>query len=146
MEQSSLHRAYNGLPHGPEFRFVDRMTSLDPGRSGAGEYLVKPDSFYLKGHFPGLPLMPGVLMIEALAQVAGAVAQSDPAIGPLANLRLTAVRTAKIFGAALPGETLEIAAEVVARLGTLVQTRGTAQVNGRILLEADLVLSGESSN
>ena len=112
MAHSLTDLALAALPHGPEFRFLDKLTCIDPGRSGSGEYLVKPDSYYLKGHFPGVPVMPGVLMIEALAQLAGTVAQSDPRIGPLSNLRLTAIRAVKIFGAALPGQTLEVAAEV----------------------------------
>ena len=67
------------LPHGPEFRFVDRMISLTPGVRGVGEYKVRGDEYYLRGHLPGEPILPGVLMVEAAAQVAGMVAQEDPA-------------------------------------------------------------------
>jgi|ERR1043166_948860 3-hydroxyacyl-[acyl-carrier-protein] dehydratase len=144
MEPSPIDRALDALPHGPEFRFLDRLTRLDPGHSGAGEYVIPPNAPYLKGHFPGEPLMPAVLMIEAVAQLAGTVAQSNAAIPPLLNLRLTAVRAAKIFGPALPGQTLELAAQIAGRLGDLVQARGTASVNSRVLLEVDLVLAGES--
>ncbi|MST95403.1 MAG: hypothetical protein EXS33_09100 [Pedosphaera sp.] len=70
--------ALASLPHGPEFRFLDRLLRLDPGQSGAGEYTVRRDEPFLRGHFPGQPMMPGVLLVEAAAQLAGTVAQSDP--------------------------------------------------------------------
>src|SRR3954447_25825470 len=93
-----------GLPHGPEFRFLDRLLSLEPGQSGTGEYLVRGDEPFLKGHFPGAPLFPGVLLLEAAAQLAGTVAQSDPKLTPLKELKLTALKGVKILGSARPGE------------------------------------------
>ena len=59
------------LPHGPEFRFLDRVLSLTPGKEGTGEYRVRGDEPFLRGHFPGDPILPGVLLIEAAAQLAG---------------------------------------------------------------------------
>ena len=83
-----LQEALKSLPHGPEFRFVDRLLSLDPGKEGVGEYLVRGDESWLRGHLPGEPLLPGVLLIEAAAQLAGVVAQNDPLIPPLPGLKL----------------------------------------------------------
>ena len=77
---ADLQRALNLLPHGADFRFLDRLTKLDPGQSGAGEYRVRGDEPFLRGHFPGEPMFPGVLLAEAAAQLAGVVAQSDPKI------------------------------------------------------------------
>lgn len=133
------------LPHGQEFRFVDRVLALDPGREGTGEYRVRGDEPFLRGHFPGHPLMPGVLLIEAAAQLAGTVAQSDPDVAPLAGLKLTAVRGAKILGSARPGETIQLRAEVTGRMGHLVQAQAQVLVEGRVILEASLTLSGESA-
>ena len=82
----SLSNALAALPHGPEFRFIDRLLALAPGQSGEGEYTLRGDEPFLSGHFPGHPLMPGVLLIEAAAQLAGTVAQSDPNVTPLKNL------------------------------------------------------------
>ena len=81
------------LPHGPEFRFVDRLLTLDPGKNGSGEYKVRGDEPFLRGHFPGQPLFPGVLLVEAAAQLAGTVAQSDPQIPP--HGRIEAKRDAR---------------------------------------------------
>ena len=139
-----LERAFRSLPHGPEFRFLDRITELDPGVSGAGEYWVKPDDSFLRGHFPNQPLMPGVLMIEALAQLAGAVAQSDPKLRPIPNLRLSAVRRVKFLGTAAPGHRLQIQARIIGRLGNLVQASGAVRVESRLLVEGELTLGGES--
>src|SRR5262245_25854693 len=117
----SFAAALEFLPHGPEFRFLDRLTSLDPGRTGTGAYKVRGDELFLGGHFPGEPMFPGVLLIEAAAQLAGTVVQSDPEITPLPRLKLTAVRGVKILGTARPGEVIQLEARVVTRLGSLVQ-------------------------
>ena len=140
-----LAAALQLLPHGPEFRFVDRLLSLTPGREGVGEYRVRGDEPFLRGHFPGEPLMPGVLLVEAAAQLAGIVAQTDPEIGPLDGLKLTAIRAAKITGSAQPGDTIQLTARITGRLGPLIQAEGEVTLNGRVLLTATLVLSGVSA-
>lgn len=138
-----LAAALRCLPHGPEFRFVDRLVHLDPGREGAAEYRVRGDESFLRGHFPGHPLVPGVLLVEAAAQVAGIVAQTDPEAGPLTGLKLAAIRAAKISGSAGPGEVLEIRARVTGRLGFLIQAEAEVQVAGRVVLATVLALSGD---
>ena len=134
--------ALSFLPHGPEFRFVDRLSALEPGASGAAEFTLRGDEPFLRGHFPGEPLMPGVLLVEAVAQLAGVVAQTDPAITPLAGLKLTAIRAAKILGTAKPGETVTLHARVTGRMGHLVQAQGTATVRGTLVLQCDVTLAG----
>src|SRR5271170_5148931 len=99
-----LQRALSLLPHGVEFRFIDRLVNLNPGQSGEGEYKVRGDEPFLRGHFKDEPIFPGVLLVEAAAQLAGVVAQSDPKIPPLAGLKLTALRNVKISGTAKPDE------------------------------------------
>ena len=131
------------LPHGPEFRFIDRVLTLSPGREATAEYLLRPEPEWLKGHFPGHPMMPGVLLIEGLAQLAGVAGQSDPSLPPLRNLKLTAVRNAKIFGTARPGQTIQFKVRVIARLGGLIQASGEALLKGSIILQGEVVLSGE---
>lgn len=138
----SPQHALQFLPHGPAFRFVDELTALEPGRSGEARYTVRGDEAFLNGHFPGNPLLPGVILIEALAQLGGVVAQSDPAVPPLPDLRLAAVRDAKITGSAAPGETLWLRAAVDGRLGGLVQISGEIFVEGRTILRARVTLGG----
>jgi len=137
-----MNDALKHLPHGPEFRFVDGMLELEPGKSGAGEYRVRGDEPFLRGHFPGQPLFPGVLLVEAAAQLAGTVAQSDPQIPPLPGLKLTAVRGIKILGTAKPGETIRLEARILSRLGNLIQAQVSATVNGQRVMQGELTLSG----
>jgi 3-hydroxyacyl-[acyl-carrier-protein] dehydratase len=57
------------IPHREPFLLLDEVTELEPGVRARGRYIVKPDEWYLGGHFPGNPIMPGVLQVEALAQL-----------------------------------------------------------------------------
>jgi 3-hydroxyacyl-[acyl-carrier-protein] dehydratase len=139
---NNLDTALSFLPHGAEFRFLDRLVKLEPGQSGVGEYQVRGDEPFLRGHFPGQPVFPGVLLVEAAAQLAGVVAQSDPKIPPLAELKLTALRNVKILGTARPQEIIQLEARITGRLGHMVQAQTTARVNGQVVLQAELVLSG----
>jgi 3-hydroxymyristoyl/3-hydroxydecanoyl-(acyl carrier protein) dehydratase len=115
---------------------------MDPGVEGRAIYQIRGDEAFLEGHFPGNPMMPGVILIEAIAQVGGVVAQADPEISPLRDLRLTAVRSAKILGAAVPGDVLEISVRVDGRMGGLVQLDGAVSVSGGVLATARVTLSG----
>ena len=138
-----LALALRSLPHGPEFRFVDRMISLVPGVRGVGEYRVRGDEYFLRGHLPGEPIMPGVLLVEAAAQVAGMVAQDDPANPRWPRLKLTALRAVKILDAVRPGDTLRIEAVVTGCLGSLIQAHVSAFVAETKILSADVALSGD---
>lgn len=140
--RSDMHPALAALPHGPSFRFLDTLTALDPGRSAAASYHVRGDEAFMAGHFPGRPMMPGVILIEAVAQLGGVAAQSDPALRPLDDLRLTGVSRARITGTAEPGESLTITASVCRRMGALVQVEGSVHCAGRLLLTAQVTLSG----
>lgn len=137
-----MAKALGSLPHGAEFRFIDHLVSLEPGVSGVGTYQLRGDEPFLKGHFPGQPLFPGVLLVEAGAQLAGIVAQSDPSIPPLADLRLTALRSVKILGSAQPGQVIQIEARVTGRLGNLVQAEAKVLLASHTIMQGALTLSG----
>jgi len=135
--------ALNALPHGPEFRFLDQLTNLDPGRSGIGHYQLRGDEPFLRGHFPGEPLMPGVLLVEAAAQLAGIVAQSDPNLPALPGLKLAAIRKARFLGVVHPGEQIVLQAQIIGRIGRLIQAVASASVAGRPVLNVELTLGGD---
>ena len=144
--QTDLTSALASLPHGPEFRFVDYLESLTPGLEAIGLYRLPEQSGFLCGQFPGHPIMPGVLMIEALAQVAGVAAQTDPINPALADLKLTAVRQVKILGTIKPGQFLRIQASISGRLENLVLATGRiTSADGSCLLEGQVTLSGQIS-
>ena len=139
----SLAEALARLPHGAEFRFIDRLLSLDPGKHALGEYRVPADHPFLRGHFPGEPLFPGVLLIEAAAQLAGVVAQSEPAVPPLCRLKLSGVRAVKFTGTAKPGQIIRLEAALTGRLANVVSASAAAWVEDQLVLRAELTLSGD---
>lgn len=139
---SNLQSALQSLPHGPSFRFLDELLSLHPGREAVALYRVRGDEVFLEGHFPGHPMMPGVILIEAIAQLGGVLIQTDPEHSEMADLRLTGVRAAKILGAAVPGDALEIRVKLEGRLGALAQVEGEVHGPGGLLASARITLSG----
>ena len=143
-QPADLFQALSSLPHGPSFRFVDELVELLPGISATGRWTLKGDEAFLEGHFPGHPLLPGVIMIESLAQLGGVLAQSDRGDHPLRNVRLTAVRQFKILGSIPPGQTLTIHAKRDAVMPGLVQISGEIlTADGTKLATGSIVLSGE---
>jgi 3-hydroxyacyl-[acyl-carrier-protein] dehydratase len=140
----SLVQALSSLPHGASFRFIDELVEMVPGVSATARWTLKGDEAFLEGHFPGQPLLPGVIMIESLAQLGGILAQSDRGENPLKNLRLTAVRQFKILGSIPPGHTLTIHAKRDAVMPGLVQISGEIlTADGTKLATGSVVLSGE---
>jgi 3-hydroxyacyl-[acyl-carrier-protein] dehydratase len=135
--------ALRHLPHGPEFRFITRVTELQPGKSGTAEYEIRGDEPFLAGHFPGEPIFPGVILIEAAAQLVGVIVQAARAENPLSGLKLTAIRQAKILGTGRPGEKIVLHAAVTGELANLIQATAVAEVNGRKVLDAAITLSAE---
>ena len=86
-----------GLPHREPFVFVDEILAHSPGESAAGHKTFPADTPFFRGHFPGDPLVPGVILAEALAQVAGIAAGQ-------AGMRLAAIKAMKFPSAARPGD------------------------------------------
>jgi 3-hydroxymyristoyl/3-hydroxydecanoyl-(acyl carrier protein) dehydratase len=141
---SPLVQALSALPHGPSFRFIDELVEVQSGVSAIARWTLKGDEAFLEGHFPGNPMLPGVIMIEALAQLGGVLAQSDRGDKPLRNVRLTAVRQFKILGSIPPGQTLTIHAKRDAVMPGLVQISGEIlTTDGTKLATGSIVLSGE---
>jgi len=136
---------YLGLPHRPPFVFVREIVDCDPGRSVAARTSFAADDPMFAGHFPGNPLVPGVIITEALAQTAGIAAASgypEPA-KPL--FLLSAIRTMKFPGAIRPDEEVDLYAEMVGQMEGMVQFKVVAAVQGRPVAEGQLVLS-EAAN
>jgi len=141
---ADLVQALSSLPHGSEFRFIDEMVEMIPGTSARAVWRLKGDEEFLRGHFPGAPLMPGVLMIEALAQLGGILLQTRPGEAPLKNLRLTAVRQIKILGSITPGHSLHLSATLQGVLDTLGQVSGEIRDDaGNVILTGVVTLAGE---
>jgi UDP-N-acetylglucosamine acyltransferase len=118
---------------------VDTVTELEPGRRIVAVKNVTVNEDFFQGHFPGDPLMPGVLMIETLAQVATVLLMHDaPADGARAFLR--GVDNAKFRLKVVPGDRLTLEVRLGSRRSNLARAHGTAYLGDRIVAEAELLL------
>lgn len=125
------------LPQRPPFRFLDRLVEArDDGC--IGEYTFPADAYFFKGHFPDFPVVPGVLLVEAMAQCGGAgVVESD-----LANSKtilLGTVSSAKFRRLVRPNEKLRFEIEYLKTTSRLLRQRGKAYVGEEIAAEAEWV-------
>lgn len=125
-----------GLPHRAPFVFVDEVTELHPGESAVGSKVFAPDEPFFRGHFPGDPLVPGVILTEALAQLAGIAAGQAGR-----SFRLTAIKGMKFLAAVRPAEEVTLSARKLGAVGGLWQFEVRAVVGGTTVAEGAVVLS-----
>ncbi|GIP47459.1 3-hydroxyacyl-[acyl-carrier-protein] dehydratase FabZ [compost metagenome] len=128
------------LPHRPPFLLVDRIIELEEGKRAVGIKNVTINEPFFTGHFPGYPVMPGVLITEALAQV-GAVAMlhveaNRGKIGFLAGLDEFRFR-----GQVVPGDTLRLEVEITRMKGSIGKGHAIAKVDDKIVAEGDIMFA-----
>lgn len=128
------------LPHRDPFLFLDRVLELEPGVRAVAEYRVPEDEWYVRGHFPGRPIVPGVIMVEALAQAAGVAALSLPEHrGKLVLFAgIDDVRFKRIV---TPGETLTMECEIHSVRGPIGRGKVAAHVDGELAVRGNLVFA-----
>ena len=135
------------LPHRYPFLLVDRISELDPDRRIVGVKNVTINEPFFQGHFPGRPVMPGVLILEALAQVGGVLAfKSLGAVGrPL--VYLTGIDAAKFRKPVIPGDRLRMEVTVVKKRPPFWKMQGKAFVESELVCEADVtaMVTGEKA-
>jgi 3-hydroxyacyl-[acyl-carrier-protein] dehydratase len=133
--------SFLGLPHRPPFVFVREIINCEPGRSVEARTVFDAENPMFAGHFPGNPIVPGVILTEALAQAAGIAAASGypDTVRPL--FLLSAIRTMKFLQAVRPADPIDLHAEKIAGTDNLLQFRVMASVNGVMVAEGQLVLS-----
>jgi UDP-N-acetylglucosamine acyltransferase len=120
---------------------VDAVTRHEPGRRIVAVKNVTVNEEFFQGHFPGTPLMPGVLMIESLTQVATLLLAGCDTLGCRARLRR--VENAKFRRQVVPGDRLELDVTIGRRRGYIVRAGAVASVDGHVVAEADLVMAFE---
>ena len=130
-----------GLPHRAPFVFVREVVAIEPGISAECRTTFDSDDPMFGGHFPGKPLVPGVILTEALAQTAGIAAASGFAEDERPLFLLSAIRGMKFHRAARPAESIELRADKLAHVGDLLQFGVRATVGGVPVAEGQLVLS-----
>ncbi len=123
------------LPHRPPFLFVDEVVELSETRIVAKK-LVRPDEYFFTGHFPGEPIMPGVLIIEALAQTGGVLLLRKHRDAIPLFMGIDRARFKRIVR---PGDTLVLDVSVLQERGTVVRIAGVATVDGAIAGEATIL-------
>lgn len=133
-----------GLPHGPEFRFVGELLRCDPGSSAECATTFAADDRIFAGHFPGRPLVPGVILTEALAQTAGIAAASGYAEGEQPLFLLSAIRSMKFARAVRPGERIRLRARKLGEMGELLQFQVEAAVAEQTVATGEIVLAKAS--
>lgn len=127
------------LPHRYPFLLVDKIVELEPKVRIVGIKQVTVNEQYFQGHFPGAPVMPGVLQIEALAQVGAILALREFEDRDAKIPYFSGIESARFRKPVVPGDTLEL--EVVAlRIGSKIQRmKGIARVDGQITAEAEIM-------
>ena len=128
------------LPHRYPFALVDRILDYEPGQWAIGRKCVSRNEEFFCGHFPGQPVMPGVLIIEALAQV-GAVAILTEA-GNQGKLALFGgIKNARFKQQVRPGDVLELSCQLTARRGPVGFGTAEARVDGKLACKAELTFA-----
>ena len=129
------------LPHRYPFLLVDRINELEPDRRVIGIKNVTVNEPFFQGHFPDRPIMPGVLILEAMAQVGGVLAMKSNPPGGAPVVYLTGVDQAKFRKPVVPGDLLIFEVELGRLRARTGQVKGRALVDGKLDCEAELMFA-----
>lgn len=128
------------LPHRYPFLLVDRIVEMEPGKSAKGIKCVSANEMQFMGHFPQMHVMPGVLIIEALAQTgACAILCEEENKGKIAFFG--GIKNARFRKQVVPGDVLELSCEIISRRGPVGIGKACATVDGKIAVTAELTFA-----
>ena len=128
------------LPHRQPFLLIDAVEELEPGKRAVARKCVSYNEPYFGGHFPGEPVMPGVLIIEALAQVgAVAVLMQEENKGKLGYFG--GIKNCRFRRKVVPGDKLKLEARIIRQKGPVVVGEAIASVDGEVAVKAELTLA-----
>jgi 3-hydroxyacyl-[acyl-carrier-protein] dehydratase len=128
-------------PHGPSFSFVDTCEVFESEMKAVGSKWLDPKSAFFESHFPGRPLMPGVLMVECAAQVAGILWQTVEKADSKAPLLLAQILQFRLMKTVLPDQTIRIEVVLEKKLGNLAQFSAELAVGSEVVARGGFMLS-----
>jgi len=126
------------LPHRYPFLLVDRIIDMDGDQSAIGIKNVTANEPYFQGHFPGNPVMPGVLIIEGMAQTAGALCMSHIDLQAAPLVYFMSIDKARFRRPVFPGDTIHYHVQKIRNRGRVWRFRGQAHVDGNLVAEAEV--------
>ena len=134
-----IRAIFEAIPHRYPFLLVDRVVDIEPGARIVALMNVTFNEPFFPGHFPGTPVMPGVLIVEAMAQ-AGAVLMLHDMQDRDRNLVLfTGIDRARFRRTVVPGDQLTLTLQVLKRRSTTCKMKGRAEVDGQLAAEAEIM-------
>jgi len=140
IEQNEIEKI---IPHRPPFLWIDRVEELEPGIRCVAWLRVDAGNPVFQGHFPGRPILPGVLMIEAVAQTAAVMMGAATPGEAMGTALLAAVNRFKFFKPVAPGTALRIETTKLTQAGTMACIEGTVSAEGEKVASGELsVVSG----
>lgn len=137
-----IERILQILPHRYPFVMVDRVTSITPHESIRGHKCVSMNEPWFLGHFPSRPIMPGVLILEALAQIGGILAYaSEPFDAQRSLMYFLGIDKAKFRRPVIPGDRLDLDVKVLHHRTNVWKLQGEASVDGTLCAQGELLAS-----
>src|SRR5690349_21821422 len=135
---ADIQRILSALPHRYPFLMVDRIVDIRGDQSAIGIKNVTANEPQFLGHFPGNPVFPGVLMIEGMAQTAGAICVMSLGTGRPQNVYFLTIDKAKFRKPVVPGDTIEYLMTKISQRRKMWWYRGEAKVAGQLVAEAEV--------
>ena len=143
----TITEIFDYLPHRYPFLLIDRVTAINPGERIEGYKNVTANEELFNGHFPGRPLLPGVLILEAMAQLSGVLAFETKGTRPAdgTNYLFGGVEKARFRRQVIPGDRLDIFSKIAADRKIMMKFECEAYVNGEMACSAMLTVVEQSS-